>query len=442
MAPDGASGVGTNGYAWPVPRNQIPILGCIADDLTGATDLAGGLVREGLRVTVLVGVPDDDLRTPAADAVVVALKSRSIEAAVAVGQARRSLAWLRAIGIERHYFKYASTFDSTPAGNIGPVTEALQADLGASLTVACPAFPANGRTVYQGHLFVGERLLAESPMRHHPLNPMTDSSVVRLLAAQATGPVGLVPYPTIEAGTGAIRDALEALGRAGHRHAVADALDDGHLAAIAGAVVDAPLVTGGSALAAAIGAALRERGEVRPADPPTRSGRADGRSAVIAGSCSAATLGQVAAMAARRPALTIDAEAAARGEDVTAAALEWAARRLPDGPVLISASAPPAAVEGFRATHGPAGGAAIEHQLAAIACGLVELGVRRLVVAGGETSGAVVEGLRLRELEVGREIEPGVPWVLARDPVEIGLVLKSGNFGSVDFFARALEAVP
>ncbi|HET9456325.1 MAG TPA: 3-oxo-tetronate kinase [Candidatus Limnocylindrales bacterium] len=425
-----------------MPRNRIPILGCIADDLTGATDLAGGLVREGLRVTVHVGVPGDDLGTPAADAVVVALKSRSIRAADAVVQARRSLAWLRSIGIERHYFKYASTFDSTPTGNIGPVTEALQADLEASLTVACPAFPANGRTVYQGHLFVGELLLSESPMRHHPLNPMTDSSVVRLLAAQATGSVGLVPYAIVEAGPGAIRDALEALAKAGTRHAVADALDEGHLASIAEAVVDAPLVTGGSALAAAIGAVLRERDDVRRAEPPTAPGRADGRSAVIAGSCSAATLGQVAAMAARRPALTIDAEAAARGEDVAAAALDWAARRLPDGPVLISTSAPPHAVESFRATHGPDGGAAIERQLATIACGLVELGVRRLVVAGGETSGAVVEALGVRQLDVGREIEPGVPWVVAREPVEIGLVLKSGNFGSVDFFARALGETP
>ncbi len=420
-----------------------PLLGCIADDLTGATDLAGTLVREGMRVALVVGVPEStDAASPdAADAVVVALKSRSTPPAEAVADSRRALAWLAALGVPRVYIKYASTFDSTPDGNIGPVTVALRRDLGAARTVACPAFPANGRTVYQGHLFVGSTLLSDSHMRRHPLNPMTESNLPRFLSRQTGGEVGLLPHATVARGVEAIRSELAALAERGIADVIADAIDDGDLARLGVALADEPLVSGGSALAGSIAIALRDRGAFRPSPAPAAPGIGDGPAAVIAGSCSAATLAQVEAMAATAPALRIDARRAAAGDDVAPEAIDWAAGHLDRGPVLVFSSAPAADVAAVAGEAGPEAGAAIERTLGRIACGLVDRGVRRLVVAGGETSGAVIAALGVRVLEVGREIEPGVPWVVAREPLELALVLKSGNFGSPTFFERALEAI-
>ena len=413
-----------------------PRIGSIADDLTGATDLAGSLVREGLRVRLAVGVPSDALEIDA-DAIVVALKSRSIPAGDAVALSVGALEWLRAQGAERIYFKYASTFDSTPAGNIGPVTEALQDALAATTTVACPAFPANGRTVRDGRLLVGGVPIAETHMRHHPLNPMTESDLRTVLAAQAEGPVGHLPLSHVQRGEAQVRATLDVLRAAGRRHVIADAIDDADLGTLGQALVDEPLVTGASALAAAIAVALRERGDILAGDAPAEPA-ATGPAAVLAGSCSAATLEQIATMATRHPALTLDTAAIAAGRDVVEAAIDWASPRLVNGPVLISSSAPSGADGRVAEAHG----AAIERALATIGRRLVAGGVRRLVVAGGETSGAVIEALGVRLLEVGAEIEPGVPWVVAREPAPVTLVLKSGNFGSPDFFARALGETP
>ncbi|HET7472705.1 MAG TPA: 3-oxo-tetronate kinase [Candidatus Limnocylindrales bacterium] len=420
------------------------LLGCIADDLTGATDLAGGLVREGLRVDLAVGVPEGPLDR-GMDAVVVALKSRSVPARSAVELSLRALDRLRAAGAERIYFKYASTFDSTAAGNIGPVTDALQAALGAGISTACPAFPANGRTVLEGHLWVDGGRLAESHMRHHPLNPMTESDLVLLLGAQATGPVGLVPRETVMQGPSAIRGALDALERRGARHAIVDAVDDADLRSIAAAVCDAALVTGGSALAAAIAAELRGRGAVEAVgasdgDPAAAPAPPGPLAAVVAGSCSAATLRQIDVFAVDHPVLRIDPRRAVADPALPAEAVAWAAARLRDGPVLIAASAEPSAVAAAAAL-GPDVGATLERVLAEIAAGLVDHGVGRLVVAGGETSGAVIAHLGVRRLRVGPEIEPGVPAVSTSDPVALRLALKSGNFGSDDFFEVALAAL-
>jgi len=235
------------------------LIGCIADDLTGATDLGVTLAREGLSVIQVNGLPAAGFALPAADAVVVALKSRTIPAADAVAQALAALGWLRERGAQRIYFKVCSTFDSTPRGNIGPVTEALQAALGAALVPASPAYPRNGRTVYLGHLFVGDALLSESGMRNHPLTPMTDANLVRVLAAQTAGKVGLVPYADVEAGADAVRARLAALGAAGCRHAIVDAVSDLHLVVAGAACVDLPLATGGSGLALGLARALAGR---------------------------------------------------------------------------------------------------------------------------------------------------------------------------------------
>jgi len=357
------------------------LLGCIADDFTGGTDLAGMLVKTGLRTVQLIGVPagppPDDV-----EAIVIALKSRTAPVDEAVAESLAALRWLRNAGGRQFYFKYCSTFDSTAKGNIGPVAEALMAELGTDFTVACPAFPANQRTLYKGHLFVGDVLLDESGMRNHPLTPMADSSVVRLLQAQVKGRVGLAEYGAVRRGAEAIRARFAALQAEGAKFAAVDAISDDDLIAIGAACAGMLLVTAGSGLALGLAQNFPDLAAA-PSDaaalPPSSGARA-----VIAGSCSTAALGQVAAMRARHPSFNVDPLQLARGADLVGAALVWAEPRLRDGPVLISAKANAAAVKAVQATIGvERAGALVEDALAAIAVGLVRLGVGRMIVAGG-----------------------------------------------------------
>jgi uncharacterized protein YgbK (DUF1537 family) len=417
------------------------LLGCIADDVTGATDLANTLVREGMRTVQLFGAPEAAAPVPDADAVVVALKSRTVEAAEAVAQSLAALAWLRAAGADQVLFKYCSTFDSTPRGNIGPVADALLEALGADLTIACPAFPENGRTVCHGYLFVGHALLSESGMKDHPLTPMNDASLVRVLGRQTKHAVGLVPYTVVDAGPDAVRAALDALRREGRRHAVVDALSDRHLRDIGAACAELPLVTGGSGVALGLPANFRRAGRLGPAGEADRLPPVGGAGAVLAGSCSPATLAQVAHMAARRPALRLDPLRLRAGED-GAAAVAWARERLAGGPVLVYASAPPDEVRRVQEVLGrEAAGRVVEEALAEVARGLVAAGVRRLVVAGGETAGAVVQALGVRAVRIGPQIDPGIPWTLSLGDPPLALALKSGNFGTPDFFLKALDGL-
>jgi uncharacterized protein YgbK (DUF1537 family) len=416
------------------------LLGCIADDLTGATDLANMLVREGMRTVQTIGVPDPGLALPETDAVVVALKSRTIPAAEAVAQSLAALGWLRQAGARQIFFKYCSTFDSTDAGNIGPVADALLTALGAGFTIGCPAFPENGRSVYQGHLFVGRQLLSESGMRHHPLTPMTESDLVRVLGRQTKAKVGLVPYGVVRDGPDAIRREFAKLQGDGVAYAIVDAVENAHLYDIGEACADLALVTGGSGVAIGLPANFRQQGLLQTAQAPDALGRIDGLSAVISGSCSQATLGQIERMAARYPAFAIDPLALAEGRDLAAETLAWAAPRLAAGPVLIYASAPPEQVARAQAALGrERAGALVEEALARIATGLVGAGVRKLVVAGGETSGAVVQALGVKALRIGPQIDPGVPWTMGLGNPPLALALKSGNFGAPDFFTKALE---
>ncbi|QNS08125.1 3-oxo-tetronate kinase [Streptomyces xanthii] len=414
-------------------------LGCIADDFTGATDLANNLVRAGLRVVQLIDVPQDGTNVPRdADAVVIALKSRTVPAAEAVDASLRALEWLRSAGAGQIYFKYCSTFDSTPAGNIGPVTEALMDALGTDFTVATPAFPDNGRTVFKGHLFVGDVLLGDSGMRHHPLTPMTDSNLVSVLGAQMRRPVGLVDHTVVAAGPDAIAARIDELRKAGVGAAIVDAVSNEDLLRLGAAVANLPLVTAGSGLA--IG--LPANWGVAPSPDAARLPVASGHAAVVAGSVSAATNGQVRAfLATGRPAFSVDPLRIAAGEDVAAEALAFAERQLPEGPVLVYSTGSPDAVRAVQAELGAAdAGALVEGTLARVAQGLVERGVRRLVVAGGETSGAVVQALGLTGLRIGPQIDPGVPWCAAPLPYGAGtlhIALKSGNFGGPDFFTSA-----
>jgi uncharacterized protein YgbK (DUF1537 family) len=415
------------------------LLGAIADDFTGATDLANTLVKAGMPAVQLIGVPDEAIDLGDASAVVVALKSRTIAAEDAVAQSLAASRWLEAQGTRQFFFKYCSTFDSTEKGNIGPVADALLDALGSDFAFVCPAFPTTGRTIYQGTLFVGDKLLSESSMRDHPLTPMRDASLVRLMAAQSRHPVGLVPYATVANGAGAIAEAVERLRKDGIRYGVIDAITDGDLHAIGAAAAAHRLVTGGSGVALGLPENFRRMGLLGPASVPKAPARR-GRPAVLAGSCSEATRRQIAAFANRFPARKLDVDRLLAGEPVVEEAVGWVAEHPGETPVLVYSSAEPAEVAALQQKHGrePAG-AAIETAFGAIARALVEVGCGRLIVAGGETSGAVVTALGIRALRIGPEIDPGVPWTEALADPPLALALKSGNFGADDFFLKAFD---
>ena len=420
-------------------------LGCIADDFTGGTDLANNLVRAGMRTVQAIGVPSaQDGPVPDADAVVVALKSRTAPVAQAVAEALAAARWLRQGGATQIYFKVCSTFDSTPAGNIGPVTEALMDALAAPFVVVTPAFPENARTVYKGHLFVGDLLLSDSPMRQHPLTPMSDANLVRVLQAQldpARGRrVGLIEHRTVARGPAAIAERIATLRAEGITLAIVDALADADLRVLAAAASALPLVVAGSGLA--IGMPVLHG--LAPSAQAARLPIATGHRAVVAGSCSAATNAQVAAfIAAGGAAFAVDPLRLAAGHDVAGDALAWAQPRLGAVPVLVYATAEPAAVRAVQAQLGAErAGALVEGTLARVARGLVDAGTGQLVVAGGETSGACVQALGIRQLRIGPQIDPGVPWCQAATPARaagLHLALKSGNFGGPNFFHSAFE---
>ncbi len=424
----------------------MPLLGCIADDFTGATDLASMLVRNGMRTVQVIGVPAAERPgepgpLPEADAVVVALKSRTIPAADAIAQSLAACEALLAAGAKQILHKYCSTFDSTDQGNIGPVAEALLERLQGGLAIACPAFPTNGRTVFQGHLFVGSALLSESGMQDHPLTPMTDPSLVRVLARQSTGSVGLLPFAVVEAGEGAIRRELAKLGEWGKRLVVADAVTDAHLVALGAACANHPLITGGSGIAMGLPENFRRAGLLEARADADALPAVGGACAVLAGSCSRATLGQVGAARGLVPTLELDALATPDAGALVAQAAAWMEGKLSDTrPVVIVGSAVPEKVQALQAKLGrEAAGALVEEAMAGIAALLAERGVRRLLVAGGETSGAVVQRLGVRSLRIGAEIDPGVPWCWTEAQGGMHLALKSGNFGGRDMFTRAFD---
>ena len=412
------------------------LLGCIADDFTGATDLANNLVRSGMRAVQTIGVPAGPLEVDT-DAVVVALKTRTTPASEAVQQSLEALRWLQAQGARQIYFKYCSTFDSTAHGNIGPVTEALMDALDTDFTIATPAFPDNQRTVFKGYLFVGDVPLNESGMRDHPLTPMTDANLVRVLQAQCRRKVGLIDYRTVAAGAVAIQERIAVLRAEGAAIAVVDALSNEDLLRLGPALKGLPLVTAGSGVAIGLPANFG----VRASEAASRLPSGLGGRAVVSGSCSQATNRQVQAfIASGSAAMPIDPLRIASGDDVVAQTLAWAKPLLAKGPVLVYSTAAPDAVKAVQGRIGvEQAGAMVERAIAAIARGLVDLGVRQLVVAGGETSGACVQALGVRQLQIGPQIDPGVPWCWGRDGAghHLHMALKSGNFGADDFFSKA-----
>jgi uncharacterized protein YgbK (DUF1537 family) len=418
-------------------------LGCIADDYTGASDLANTLTRCGLRTVQTIGVPPDDLALPEVDAVVVSLKSRSIEADLAVARSREAEKWLRGRGAGHVLFKICSTFDSTDAGNIGPVMDALRADCGETIVLVTPAFPETGRTVYQGNLFVGSVPLNESPLKDHPLNPMHDSNLVRVLARQSKTKVGLVELALLTRGPEAVRARLADLAAKGIGAAIIDAVFDLDLETIGAVALDHRLSVGASGIGLGVARALVASGKVGASRPSATAGAAvGGPAACLAGSCSQATLQQIANAKKAMPVLHLDPDRVVAGTDEARRAVAWAIERLGSGPILIASSSTPDEVAALQARHGRnAAGHAIEQAMADIAQGLVKAGVRRLVVAGGETSGAVVDRLRIPGFLVGEEIAAGVPVLRAvgAKNSDMLLALKSGNFGGPEFFSDALK---
>lgn len=411
------------------------LLGCIGDDFTGSSDLANTLVKGGMATTQYCGVPSE----PAAagvEAGVVALKTRSAPATEAVAQSLVALDWLKAQGCRQFLFKYCSTFDSTPDGNIGPVADALTEALGASKVIVCPAFPATGRTLYQGHLFVADRLLSESGMEHHPLTPMTDPDIRRWLALQSKNGVGHVGHAHVRSGPDAIRAALADVDATGSKLIVVDAIAEADLQAIGRAAADLPLITGGSGIALELPGNFRKAGLISGRVSGWRGGA--GAAAILSGSCSRATRQQVERHRRDHPSLEVTADALMAGELHIGQAVSWVMERAGEMPLVYS-SADPETVKAAQEKYGAAELAGrIEDFFARTARAVVEAGIGRLVSAGGETSGAVVGGLGCSALEVGPEIDPGVP-MLRVTGSDLVLALKSGNFGGEDFFEKAID---
>ncbi|MGN7511258.1 3-oxo-tetronate kinase [Aeromonas salmonicida] len=410
-------------------------LGVIADDFTGATDIAGFLVENGLATLQFSGIPAKADLT-GVDAVVISLKSRSCPADEAVHDSLAALDWLKVRGCPRIYQKYCSTFDCTATGNIGPVTDALLAALESQFTLICPALPVNGRTVYQGNLFVGAQPLAESGMRHHPITPMTDSNLLRLMETQARGRAGLVPFSTIDKGAAAIAEAFEQLTQDGVRYAVVDTLTEQHLLDIAAAAIDMPLVTGGSGLAIGL-ARLLGKGNLAAA---REAGRPLGtRAVVLSGSCSEMTNRQVARYQDIAPALALDVAACLTRADYPAELVRWVLSQPVTPAPMLHATTSQGELAAIQARHGrDAASEAVEQCFAQVAVLLREAGVESFIIAGGETSSRITQALGIAAFHIGPQIAPGVPWVRATD-APLSLALKSGNFGDETFFSRAQE---
>ncbi|MEM9141175.1 MAG: 3-oxo-tetronate kinase [Pseudomonadota bacterium] len=420
-----------------------PLLGAVADDFTGATDLANMLARAGMRTVLALGAPTPGDPVPEAEAVVAALKSRTAPVPEAVDESLTAWRWLAEGGAEQCYFKYCSTFDSTPKGNIGPVAAALMEETGADFTVYCPAFPEAGRTIYRGHLFVFDQPLHESPLKDHPLTPMTDANLMRWLSPQLGGAeVGLIGADVVDQGADAIRAAMDALKAKGIRHAVVDALNNDHLEALGRASAGMPLVTAGSGLGLGLPGTFAGRLAGGAADALPAIG---GPALLLSGSCSAATNAQVARWEADGGALLrMDPLAVAEGRSTAEGLWTWASNALKAAPgALIAATQPPDAVRAVQQTLGTERAAAlVEETLSAVAQAARAAGIRRFIVAGGETSGAVTSALGISRLAVGPQIAPGVPWCATIGDDPTALALKSGNFGAETFFQDALESAP
>ncbi|EJJ30023.1 3-oxo-tetronate kinase [Rhizobium sp. CF142] len=414
------------------------LIGCIADDFTGASDLANTLAKQGMSVTQFVGVSGTPA-SPDCEAGVVALKSRSIPASEAKALSLEALEWLKDQGCQQFLFKYCSTFDSTPEGNIGPVAEALLNALDAPFAIVCPAFPTVGRTVYQGHLFVNDHPLSESGMENHPLNPMTDSDLRRWLRRQSTKEVGFVGHSIVRQGSEVVLTAMQKEASAGKSLIVVDAIDDADLLTIGRALAGHRLVTGGSGIALGLPENFRARG-LLAAERKKQFSPTIGPGAALSGSCSPTSQKQLEHHLLTSPGLRVESADLISGKLDPLTAANWVIEHIDHIPIVYST----ADAQTVGDTQQRFGRAAMAHKIedffSTLATFLVARGVVRLAVGGGETSGAVVQGLRANKLIIGPEVDPGVP-ALEVETTPVRLALKSGNFGSLDFYQKALRVL-
>ena len=414
-------------------------LGCIADDFTGATDLASMLARSGVNVSLRIGVP---LSTPenTAEIEVIALKTRSISASKAIEESLSALKWLKEAGAKKYFFKYCSTFDSTAEGNIGPVSEALMNELKVDQTIYCPAFPENGRSIYMGNLFVGQKLLSESSMKDHPLTPMNDSNLMRLLSAQVSGRVGLADRIVVNSGVNSLKEKLISLKENDVPHVIVDAVADTDLDTIASACQDMDFITGGSALAMPLAEFYKASGKISANDNSFMNKKLNTGSIILSGSCSEMTIIQVKNFI-QRGAAAFQLDPIDLAENGVKKVLDWLSSQDFTKNIIIYATSDPDTVKKVQAELGvDMAGKIVEQGLSECAIAARELGVKNFIIAGGETSGAITKALNVRQLDIGIEIAPGVPWTFSgKRNNQIALSLKSGNFGSEEFFTEALS---
>ena len=414
-------------------------LGCIADDFTGATDLASMLARSGVNVSLRIGVP---LSTPenTAEIEVIALKTRSISASKAIEESLSALKWLKEAGAKKYFFKYCSTFDSTAEGNIGPVSEALMNELKVDQTIYCPAFPENGRSIYMGNLFVGQKLLSESSMKDHPLTPMNDSNLMRLLSAQVSRRVGLADRIVVNSGVNSLKEKLISLKENDVPHVIVDAVADTDLDTIASACQDMDFITGGSALAMPLAEFYKASGKISANDNSFMNKKLNTGSIILSGSCSEMTIIQVKNFI-QRGAAAFQLDPIDLAENGVKKVLDWLSSQDFTKNIIIYATSDPYTVKKVQAELGvDMAGKIVEQGLSECAIAARELGVKNFIIAGGETSGAITKALNVRQLDIGIEIAPGVPWTFSgKRNNQIALSLKSGNFGSEEFFTEALS---
>jgi len=414
-------------------------LGCIADDFTGATDLASMLARSGVNVSLRIGVP---LSTPenTAEIEVIALKTRSISASKAIEESLSALKWLKEAGAKKYFFKYCSTFDSTAEGNIGPVSEALMNELKVDQTIYCPAFPENGRSIYMGNLFVGQKLLSESSMKDHPLTPMNDSNLMRLLSAQVSRRVGLADRIVVNSGVNSLKEKLISLKENDVPHVIVDAVADTDLDTIASACQDMDFITGGSALAMPLAEFYKASGKISANDNSFMNKKLNTGSIILSGSCSEMTIIQVKNFI-QRGAAAFQLDPIDLAENGVKKVLDWLSSQDFTKNIIIYATSEPDTVKKVQAELGvDMAGKIVEQGLSECAIAARELGIKNFIIAGGETSGAITKALNVRQLDIGIEIAPGVPWTFSgKRNNQIALSLKSGNFGSEEFFTEALS---
>ncbi|NBI42431.1 hypothetical protein GVX76_02820 [[Haemophilus] felis] len=408
------------------------MLGIIADDFTGASDIASFLVENGLNTIQMNGVPSSPLTTKV-DAIVISLKSRSNPGGDAIAQSLNALDWLKTNGCDQFYFKYCSTFDSTEKGNIGPVTDALLDQLEENFTIICPALPINGRTIFNGYLFVGQALLNESGMQNHPTTPMKDANLVRLMDKQAKGKTGLVSYVDLMKGADFVKERFATLRQQGYRYAVIDSVDNSQLAVLAEAIADFKLVTGGSGLAAYMAARLSKGQKSTNALVPNKAS-----SVVLSGSCSVMTNKQVAQYAKKAPHIYLDVEQSLSNPQYAEELTQWVLNHIDHefAPMVYATVAADKLKEIQQTFGAEKASQAIEHTFAKLAQNLYQAGVKNFITAGGETSSIVVQQLGFSGFHIGKQIAPGVPWLKALES-DVYLALKSGNFGDEEFFTVA-----